>query len=193
MEAKTFAGYADLFRTTLDSVSIPIIVLIMIVASYGCRQSIASNEIEYRGQKVKLTKSYADFDDYKNDPENIDPTETSRVQRLVMEAPIKREFDSELSAFTAITNIAFPGYGSGAFGEQQNPDGTTLAGFSVEIPRAGKERYFTFRKTNGRYRLIDEFVAPDTPMIAQIKLENGTLVYCTVQGERILTRPLTME
>jgi hypothetical protein len=149
-----------------------------------------SNEITYRGEKIKLSKSYSDFDDYKNDPENIHPSETARVQRLVMEAPIKRNFDSLLEASKAVGEIAFPGYGTSGFQQQQQPDGTVLMGFSVEIPRAEKDRCFAFRGVNGKFELIDDFVAPDTPSIQRVSIEDRTLVYSTLNGQRVLTRPL---
>lgn len=92
-------------------------------AGYACvsQHNDATNEIDYRGEKIRLTKSYSDFDDYKNDPENIDPSETARVQRLVMEAPIEREFNSLLDASKAVGEIGFPGYGSGGFAQQLQP------------------------------------------------------------------------
>jgi len=34
----------------------------------------SSNVIDYRGERIKLSKSYYDFDTYKNDPDNIDPS-----------------------------------------------------------------------------------------------------------------------
>src|ERR1700752_3527162 len=149
-----------------------IITLLFLVCSCGR----PGNEIEYRGERIKLTKSYSDFDDYKNDPENIDPSETDRVQRLVMEAPIKREFDSLLDASKAVSQIAVPGYGSGGLEQQQNDDGTVLMAFSVEIPRAQKERFFVFRGVKGRYQLIDDLVAPENSSIGSVVLEGRTLL-----------------
>lgn len=31
------------------------------------------SDVEYRGEKIKLTKYYFSFEDYKDDPDNIDP------------------------------------------------------------------------------------------------------------------------
>jgi len=167
-----------------------LIILVATITTCGCRDKHASSEIEYRGEKIKLSKSYSDYDTYKNDPENIDPTETLRVQRLVMEAPIQHEFKSLIDASKAVSDIAFPGYGSSGFLQQPQPDGSILMGFSVEIPRAQKDRCFTFRGISGEYRLIDDFIAPETPAIRQVNQEHGTLVYSTAEGKRILTRPL---
>ena len=152
-----------------------------------------TNVIDYRGEKIRLTKSYADFDDYKNDPQNIDPAETARVQRLVMEAPLERDFESLVDASKAAGEIAFPGYGSGGFGEQLQPDGTVLTGFSIEIPRAEKHRYLIFRGGHGKYRLIDDFVLSDKTIIGHVTEENGALVYSTHQGQRLMTRPFNRE
>lgn len=74
----------------------------------------------------------------------IDPSEIERVRRLVINAPIARSFQNRLQASKGIGKIAFPGYGSGGFVAQQQADGSVLMGFSVEIPIAGKERYFVF-------------------------------------------------
>jgi hypothetical protein len=52
---------------------------------------------------------------------------------------------------------------------------------------------FTFRGRNGKYRLIDDFLASDTPSIWRVTEENGTLVYSTAEGERVLARPLASE
>lgn len=65
----------------------------------------------------------------------------------------------------ALDGIQSPGYGSGQFGEKIQPDGTSLAGFSVEIPRADKERVFVFRGHDKVYTLIDDFVYSFAPHI----------------------------
>ena len=169
--------------------TLTISILVILVSSCGYRHDLAPNEIEYRGEKIKLTKSYSDFDDYKKDPENIDPAETVRVQRLVMGAPIEREFESLLDASKAVVAIAFPGYGSSGLAQLQQADGTVIMGFSVEIPRSQKERYFVFQGIDGKYRLVDDFVADEASGIGRVTEENGTLVYSTVGGEKILTRP----
>ena len=123
---------------------------LLMLGIIGCERG--SNAIDYRGEKIKLTKAYTDYDEYKNDPENIDPSETERVQRLVLAAPIAKTFGSRVEASKAIGQIAFPGYGSGGFIEQSQADGSVLMGFSVEIPRANKERVFCFsRQGRGVY------------------------------------------
>lgn len=49
--------------------------------------TLAPSSSEYRGEQIKLTKFYLDYDNYKSDPKNIDPSEVARVQRRVSSAP----------------------------------------------------------------------------------------------------------
>ena len=162
-------------------------VSILMLGLSGCERR--SNQIDYRGEKIKLTKAYADYAAYKNDPENIAPSETERVQRLVLGAPIAKTFRSRLEASKAIGLIAFPGYGSGGFVEQSQADGTVLMGFSVEVPRAGKDRYFVFHGRDGVYTLVDDFVHPDTAgLLRSVSRRGNDLVFTSVEGKEALVR-----
>jgi hypothetical protein len=162
--------------------------LLLMLGIIGCEHR--SNEIDYRGEKIKLTKAYANYHDYKNDPENIDPSETERVQRLVLGAPIDKTFASRLEASKAIGQIAFPGYGSGGFVEQSQADGSVLMGFFVEVPRAKKDRYFVFQGKDGVYTLVDEFVHPDTAVSLRSVIRRGNdLVFTSIDGKEALVRP----
>jgi hypothetical protein len=164
-----------------------IVAGLVVLASVGCNRT--SNVIDYRGEKIKLTRFYTDYDEYKNDPNNIDPTETDRVQYMVMSAPIAHSFNSKLDASKAIGEIAFPGYGSGGFTETAQSDGSKLTGFSVEIPRAGKERYFVFKGNNGRYTLIDDFIASESQdLIQSVVRRNDELVFRSPDGREMFSR-----
>lgn len=145
--------------------------------------------VEYRGQKIKLSKYYLDYDSYKNDPDNIDPSETARVQQLVLSAQINRQYLTRDAVFHASSEIVFPGYGSGGMGDAILPDGDTVTGFSVEIPRLDKERYFIFRSHNGVYTLIDDFVANEPPLIG-MQAEKNDLVFFDVNRKPALQRKL---
>jgi hypothetical protein len=163
-------------------------LFLLMLGLSGCERR--SNEIDYRGEKIKLTKAYADYDAYKNDPENIARSETERVQRLVLDAPIAQTFRSRLEASKAIGQIAFPGYGSGGFVEQPQANGTVLMGFSVEIPRASKNRYFVFHGRDGVYTLVDDFVHPDTVgLLRSVSRRGNDLVFTSVEGKEALVRP----
>ena len=145
--------------------------------------------VEYRGQQIKLSRYYLDYDGYKNDPDNIDPSETSRVQRLVSEAPIDRSFHTEKEMISAVFDIKFPGYGLASFGDGNGGE-QSFRGFGVEIPRADRFRYFTFQPIDGRYVLVDQFIAPDIPLLSQVRQDGVNLVYSSDTGERRFVRPL---
>ena len=88
-----------------------------------------------------------------------------------------------------ISDLQFPGYGWTQFGERPQPDGTSLAGFSIEVPRANKERVLVFRGRGDVYTLIDDFVSSAAERIMQVRREGGQLVYSSLEGGQILIRP----
>ena len=168
--------------------AVRIALALLTLAAAGCDHP--SDEIDYRGEKIKLTKAYADYDEYKNDPENIHPSESERVQRMVLSAAIAGTFRSRLKASKAIGEIAFPGYGIGGFVEQSQEDGSVLMGFSVEVPRASKDRYFVFQGRDGVYTLIDEFVQLETtPLLNSVIRRGNELVFTSIAGKEALVRP----
>src|SRR5688572_1955310 len=89
--------------------------------------------IQYRGQTIQLSKAYGDFDEYKNDPNNIAASETARVQQLVATAPIPSMHPTRESMINAIFDIQFPGYGLTSFGDLPQADGSVLTGFAIEV------------------------------------------------------------
>lgn len=167
-----------------------ILIAIVILAAFWWVRNNRTDVIQYRGETVKLSKSYADFDQYKNDPNNIDPSETTRVQTLVITAPIAHSFTNRLDVFTATQDIVFPGYGSGVTGGPQ-PDGSELFAVTIEIPRANRDRFIVFRGRNGRYELIDDFVHDEIPLPSSIREEGGSYVFFDRVGQELFRRPVT--
>jgi hypothetical protein len=150
----------------------------------------APNEIEYQGQHFKLTKNYRSYDEYKNDPENLDPSEVARVEAAIVGAKVARSYPDRRQMVFATIQLQFPGYGLTHFGEKPQPDGSSLAGVAVEIPRANKERVLVFRGRDGHYTLIDDFVAETDEEIKLVREEAGRLVYCSFAGKPLVSRPL---
>jgi len=163
-------------------------VVLAVTALWAVVRRVLPSYMEYRGEKIKLTMFYFDYDDYKNDPGNIDPSETGHVQQLVSHAPIMRSFPSRMEAVHAVFEIKFPGYGAGSLGPIQGGEGA-LNGLSVEIPRAEKNRYFIFRNSGGRYVLVDDFIQSDESGIREIHQDGTSLVYTTGDGRK-LTHPM---
>jgi hypothetical protein len=167
------------------------LALIVIALLWSVVRRHIPSDIEYQGEKIKLTKYYLSFEDYKDDPDNIDPSENARVERLVTQAPIGHHFSDRREMVSAIFEVKFPGYGLSFAGSKAQPIGNAhaLELSSVEIPRADEERYLVFEEQNGAYTLIDDFVAPSDPEIMQVKEETEFLIYSTRTGQRVLTRP----
>jgi len=150
---------------------------------------IGTDVIEYQGQRIRLSQKYLDFDEYKNDPSNIDPSETGRVQRLVEQAPIAHSFSTRADLFEATGQIQFPGYGIGGGGGSQ-PDGSELLAVTIEIPRADKDRYLLFRGRNGTYELVDDFVEREISYPFSIQEGSGEYLYYTRDHQVFFRRPL---
>jgi hypothetical protein len=174
----------------------PLIVLAVAVCLWltNRHSPVASPDtMEYLGQSIKLSRAYATYEAYKEDPDNIDPSENVRLERLMTAAPVPRAFASRQEMIFKIMGFRFPGYGLTCFGEKTSPDGSVLAGYALEIPRADKNRYLIYCGRNGRFALIDDFVAAGDLGIMGVRQEHNSLVYQTMQGTTVLTRPLTVK
>jgi hypothetical protein len=174
----------------MKKVILLVVALIAVALLWTVGRRHLPSDIEYQGEKIKLTKYYFSFEDYKDDPDNIDPSENARVERLVTQAPIGRHFASRKELAGALVELKFPGYGLTLAGSSVQPDGRVLELSSVEIPRADKNRYLVFEEHNGSYALVDYFVSPSDPDIMRVKEEKGVLIYSTRNGQSVLTRPV---
>jgi hypothetical protein len=151
---------------------------------------LPTDTITYRGETIRLSKHYFDFDDYKSDPEHIALGERARVARLVREAPIAKDFRSRAEMIRATFGIRFPGYGQTQFGQIREPDGSVIAAYSVEVPTTGEDRIFVFRGVGESYTLLDDFITPPDLGILHLLNENGTLVFSNFEGQEVLRRSL---
>ncbi len=73
--------------------------------------SHASDSLEYRGEQFKLTKSYSDYHDYKDDPDHINPSENIRVERAVTRAKVSAGALTRVEMVREVFDLRFPGYG----------------------------------------------------------------------------------
>src|SRR5215471_1184034 len=103
-------------------------VILMIGLLLVLHRSLGMNTIEYQGKHINLTKTYYSYEDYKDDPNNIDPSENARVERLVSQAPVARVFQDRRQMVNAVVDLKFPGYGLGGFAETSSVD-SALQGF----------------------------------------------------------------
>jgi hypothetical protein len=168
-----------------------ILIAVGVLIALSMLKSNRTDVMRYRGEAIKLSKSYADFDQYKNDPNNIDSSETSRVQTLVATAPIAQTFTSRESLFKATQDIVFPGYMSGVIPGGPQPDGDELFAVPIEIPRAKRNRFIVFRGHNGQYRVIDDFVPDDNSLPWSLRQEGGSYVFFDRAGRELFRRSAT--
>jgi len=176
-----------------------ILAVLASAAASGCIGTLETprtpdDEIEYQGERIKLTKAYSDYDDYKEDPNNIDLSELPRVEKLVCSAPIASSFADRWQMLQAISSLAFPGYGHWQFGDKAQADGSVLSGFGIEVPHSDKARILVFRAEGSGFTLIDDFVGPSDPSIEKeivtVTLADGKLVYSDFEKRPVLTRDL---
>jgi hypothetical protein len=147
-----------------------------------------SDSIEYRGKRIRLSKAYSDYDDFKDDPSNIAASETGRVQAMVGGAALAPSYTTFEDMVRAVLALKFPGYGAGRFMLAPQPDGSELFGFMVEIPRSGKNRYIVYRGRQGSFQLTDDFQAADTPLILRVEERDGEFLYSTIEGQLVVSR-----
>jgi len=168
--------------------------LTTIAAAFGAvattsKLSLARAVVEYRGESIRLSRAYHDYEEYKNDPSNIHPDETTRVQKLVTGALVARTYRDRASLFRALSELPFPGYGSGSHGESTQADGTKLLLYEVEIPRADATRYLVFREHVGEYALVDDFVSSVNDPIIGVRDVHDGLAYSHARGSVTVRKP----
>ena len=144
--------------------------------------------VEYQGHKLLTSKHYENFDEYKDDPNNL-PFESLRAaDSLVRKAPFGPKFSSSDALVKDLFSIQFPGYGAFFANQVGNGHDPTLEIAYLEIPGGRFNRYFVLRKgQNDAYEVIEDFVAPQEPELARVRQsKNGALEYSRVNGEVVV-------
>jgi hypothetical protein len=163
-------------------------VLVVATALAVACGSGRADEIDYRGERIKLSKAYADYASYKNDPDNIHPSERERVQRLVKTAPVASSYADENTLYHALSALSFPGYGSGNLARTRQPDGSDVVAYGIEIPGTEEDRYLVFRSVGSGFALIDDFVHVSVIGPASIAGEGHEWVYRRADGTVLFRR-----
>jgi hypothetical protein len=170
----------------------PNMLALIASAPTGASGAASEDEIDYLGESIPLSKVYDDYDDYKDDPDNLPPESVARVEKLLTGAKLAESYKSRAELVHAVTELQFPGYGLMQLGERPMPDGSRLAAYAIEIPKAGKERFVVYRGRGDEYVLEDDFIESEDRGIGQVRDGDGDqvgeLVYSTFQGVTVLTR-----
>jgi hypothetical protein len=166
----------------------------LVLARMAYLEANGSDEMDYRGEKVRLAKKYIDYDDYKNDRDNLAASEIPRVERMMTDAPVGRDFENWRDVADQLNKIKFPGYGMGA-GPHVVGSGREFVVQVIEIPQVAKDRYFVLEKlAGGTFRVADDFVTARDPRsayaaISSIRLVDDRLVYADRSGKAVRETP----
>lgn len=145
--------------------------------------------VVYDGEVVMLSRAYQTFEDYEADPDNIAPSEAPHVERLMRNATLPSRFSDRAAAFSAVTGLAFPGYGTWGLETGGAPDHRDWAVVAVEIPRSGKSRYVAISSSGHEWKVIDDFVAADSLGLRFAARTAGGLAYSDRQHRLVFTHP----
>jgi hypothetical protein len=170
-----------------------VLVVAVFVIVYVARQlSGGSGTIDYYGQTFKTAKKYWSYEDYKDDPNNLDTNELTRIEKVMTEASLPPTFNSRKEFIHAMFRLKFPGYGLGGIGERaQTDDGLELTVESVEIPQRDKERYVIVQASGERLIVLDDFVhGTATNAVRHVKLEGKKLRYFDDKGSLVREKQL---
>ncbi len=161
-----------------------VLVCATVIAGSASARCGRMDVVEYRGERIRLSRSYADFDEYKNDPDNIHPSELRRVQTLVRSAPAGLAFGCWEEVSHSALAIQFPGYGAGSL----RSDWQSLRAFTFEVPKAEEQRVIVFQPEAGGWRRIDDFVMRAAP--AEVVVAGSELQFKGFAGQHLTSRPL---
>jgi hypothetical protein len=174
-----------------------LLVAMWIAGRFAYTQMFGVSEIAYRGETFQLSRKYVDYDDYKNDADNLAQSEIPRIEQLMTGIKIGPSFQSLDDFYKQFSAIKFPGYGAGP-GPRIQVVGRAFQTRKLEIPRSGKARYFVVEKLDdGRVHLVDDFVELDNDpsvfaygFIASMGLVAGTLIYKDRQSKVVRETPI---
>lgn len=167
-------------------------VLVVAILLYAFRGLRGDDTIEYQGQHFKMSKRYGSYEDYKDDPNNLDTNELPRIGKTMSDANIGPVFGSREQFIHAVFGLKFPGYGLSSLGEKARSDGSVLILMSVEIPQRDKDRYFVGRKTATSVTLVEDFVlTAGSNSVSEVKLEGTKLLYYNQQGLLVREHQIT--
>lgn len=174
-----------------------LLVAVWFVGRFAFAQMFGISEITYRGETFQLSRKYIDYDDYKNDANNLAQSEIPRIEKLMTGIRIGPSFQSLDDFYKQYSTIKFPGYGAGP-GPRTQIVGRVFQVRKLEIPRSGRARYFVVEKLDdGRVQLVDDFVELDNDpsafpygFIASMGLVGDKLIYMDRQSKVVRETPI---
>jgi hypothetical protein len=162
------------------------VVLMQCLAAHGAERFFA---VEYLGNRIPLSRPYADFDEYKDDPKNLPVQSIRRIESIMRSTPFGQSFRNTEALSRELERVQFPGYGTfyaNQLGAKLDP---SLELVYVEIPGGKLNRYFAVELTNeGPLRVVADFVASAMPEITRVHRKNGALSFESSLGNVIAVK-----
>jgi hypothetical protein len=178
----------EFFPTAL----VVILLATLMMQRHRQRSDEADDTIEYHGQRFKMRLPYKEYDDYKDDPNNLNTNDLKRIEQTMKSVQIPAAFKGDKEFIYGTTPLRFPGYGQ-SVDRGETDDGSTLLVISTEIPQAGKERVVVGQgKPGSRWKVVDDFIyaGSDTNDISRVRLEAHHLEYFDTTGHLIRKKPI---
>jgi hypothetical protein len=152
-------------------------LVLMTIISVGCAAS-GINSVTYLGHEIKLSRTYSDFHEYRDDEHNLPSEAIEKVAALVRGAPVASSYPSRDAVFHSLFALMFPGYGFSAMNLDK-----PVALYALEIPQRNEDRYLTFIEREGKWVLIEDFIWPSTGgLLEAAAIIDGQLVYSGPKG-----------
>jgi len=162
------------------------VVLMQCLVAHGAERFGA---VDYLGNRIPLSRAYADFDEYKDDPKNLPMQSLRRIESIMRSTPFGQSFPNTESLSRELERVQFPGYGTfyaNQLGAKLDP---SLELVYVEIPGGKLNRYFVVERTNeGTLRVVADFVASASPEITRVHRKNAALSFESSRGKVIAVK-----
>ena len=139
------------------------------------------DEVEWRGQKFKLKQKYLDYEEYKDDRDQLALSEVERVKQLMLAISVPKAAPSETDLRQSLRQMRFPGFGSSSGGMIEDEYGNRYILNEYEIPQKQEQRTLLYRvEKDGACHLVVDGVSVDHQndhMIgnSEVKVEGGKL------------------
>src|SRR6185503_7208663 len=139
------------------------------------------DEVEWRGEKFKLKQKYLDYEEYKDDSDQLAPGEVERLKQFMLAISVPKVANSETDLRQSLRQMRFPGFGSSSGGMIKDEIGNRYILNEYEIPQKQEQRTLLYRvEKDGTCRLVVDGVSVDHQndyMIgnSEVKVEAGKL------------------
>jgi len=140
---------------------------------------IAVTHIDYLGMRFDLPRAYASYEAFRDDPNNLGPTNLARIQAMAETHRLPEVFASTEAFGKQAFELKVPGYGLANL-RVDAPDPKPML-IAVEIPGTVRWRFLLAAGEPGSVRVIDDFIHEGKPITSAV-VQSGVVHYIGPQG-----------